>query len=218
MSVALILRASSPPMLEVSRSRIRKPRLACFSLGSSKSWLRHPFFEAYRKHVLKLLMRHLIVVLGLKFHINRCSLARAAGPFSFASLQKERPGYLGGVYSTLELNPPSAFYIAIWKSWKTSRAGVIRALFDLKSTAVKWCALDLVTAHTDRRTDTEFPGLRSKNCTTVPIRPAKYVTCLIPTRFSTRCRPRQIARMQVSPGATHKRVRKVSRRRSPARS
>ena len=30
----------------------------------------------------KLLMRHLIVVLELTFHVNRCSLARATGPFS----------------------------------------------------------------------------------------------------------------------------------------
>ena len=27
-------------------------------------------------------MRHLIVVLGLALHVNRCSLARAMGPFS----------------------------------------------------------------------------------------------------------------------------------------
>ena len=64
----------------------------CFSPRRSKSWLRHPVFEAYRKITRKLLMRHLIGVLKLKLHVNRCSLARATGPFSFASLQKERPG------------------------------------------------------------------------------------------------------------------------------
>ena len=30
----------------------------CFRLGGSKSWLRHPAFEAYRKFAQKLLMRH----------------------------------------------------------------------------------------------------------------------------------------------------------------
>ena len=39
-------------------------------------------FEAYRKIARKLLKRHLIVVLGLTLHVNRCSLARATGPFS----------------------------------------------------------------------------------------------------------------------------------------
>ena len=52
-----------------------------FSLGSSKSWLHHPCFEAHRKIVRKLLIRHLIVVLGPTLHVNRCSLARASGPF-----------------------------------------------------------------------------------------------------------------------------------------
>ena len=36
------------------------------------------------------------------------------------------------------------------------------------------------------------------------MRSSKYKTCLIPTRFSTRCRPRHIAKTQVSPGATQK--------------
>ena len=58
----------------------------CFSHGSSKSWLRYPRFEAYRKISRKLLMRNLIVVLGLTFHVKRCSLARATGPvFSHGS-------------------------------------------------------------------------------------------------------------------------------------
>ena len=52
-----------------------------FRPGSSKSWLRHPCFDAYRKIDRMVLMRHhLIVVLGLTFHVNRCSLARATGP------------------------------------------------------------------------------------------------------------------------------------------
>ena len=42
----------------------------CFSLESSKSWLRHPCFEAFRKIAWKILMRHLITL-----HVNRCSLA-----------------------------------------------------------------------------------------------------------------------------------------------
>ena len=49
-------------------------RLAFVSrLGSSKFWLRQPVFEAYRKNPRKLLMRHLIVVLGrtLKHHDSR---------------------------------------------------------------------------------------------------------------------------------------------------
>ena len=54
-------------------------------------------------------------------------------------------------------------------------------------------------------THARFPRLRSNIRTAVPIRSAKYVTCLIATRFSTRCRPRHIARTPVSPGATHKR-------------
>ena len=54
--------------------------LTSFSLGSSKSSLRHPYFEAYRKIARKLLMRHLIVVLRLTFHANRCLLARVTGP------------------------------------------------------------------------------------------------------------------------------------------
>ena len=48
-----------------------------FSLGSSKSWVRKPAFEAYRKISRKLLMRHPIVVLGLTLRVNRCSLARS---------------------------------------------------------------------------------------------------------------------------------------------
>ena len=52
----------------------------CFSHGSSKSWLRNPCFEAYRKISRKFLMRHLAVVLGLTMHVNRFSLARATGP------------------------------------------------------------------------------------------------------------------------------------------
>ena len=50
-------------------------------LGSSESWLRQPCFEAYRKIVRKLLMRHLIAVLGLTLHVHRCSFARARGLF-----------------------------------------------------------------------------------------------------------------------------------------
>ena len=64
----------------------------CFSLGSSKPWLRHPAFKAYRRISRKLLMRQLVVVPGLILHVNRCSLARVSGPLSSASLQKERPG------------------------------------------------------------------------------------------------------------------------------
>ena len=52
-----------------------------FSQGSSQSWLRRPAFEANRKIAWELLMRHLIVVLGLTLHVNRCSLARATGLF-----------------------------------------------------------------------------------------------------------------------------------------
>ena len=67
----------------------------CSSLGSSKSWLRHPCFEVYRKISLKLLKSHLIVILGLKLHVNRFSLARATGPFpsngSFCLVQRGRP-------------------------------------------------------------------------------------------------------------------------------
>ena len=48
----------------------------CFSLGSSKSWLRHPCFEAYRKIARELLMRHLIVVLGLTLHVRKQVLSR----------------------------------------------------------------------------------------------------------------------------------------------
>ena len=55
----------------------------CLCLGSSGSWLRHPCFEAYRIIVRKLLMRHLIVVLGLTLQVNRCSLARATRPVFF---------------------------------------------------------------------------------------------------------------------------------------
>ena len=66
-------------------------------LVSSKSWLRQPCFEAYRKIARKFLMRHLIVVLGPAFHVYRYSLARATGPFafhgSFCFVQRERPGY-----------------------------------------------------------------------------------------------------------------------------
>ena len=62
---------------------LRKPRLALISrLESSESWLRLPCFEAHRKIARKLLMRHLSAVLGLKFYVYRCSLARATGPFS----------------------------------------------------------------------------------------------------------------------------------------
>ena len=55
----------------------------CSSPGSSESWLRHPCFEVYRKITRKLLKRHLIVILGLKLHVNRFSLARTTGPFSY---------------------------------------------------------------------------------------------------------------------------------------
>ena len=41
----------------------------CSGLGSSKSWLRHPRFEVYRKIPRKLLKRHLVVVLGLKLRL-----------------------------------------------------------------------------------------------------------------------------------------------------
>ena len=64
---------------------------------------------------LALLMRNLIVVLGLTLHVNRCSLASATGPFfsngSSCLVQRERrEGRLTRVYSTIELNPPSVFY------------------------------------------------------------------------------------------------------------
>ena len=58
----------------------------CFSLGSSKFWLRHTCFRAYRKSARKLLMRHPVVFLGLTLHVNRCWLARVTGPvFSHGS-------------------------------------------------------------------------------------------------------------------------------------
>ena len=53
----------------------------CSSFGSSNTWLRHPCFGVYRKIAWKLLMRHFIVILGLKLHENRCSLARGTGHF-----------------------------------------------------------------------------------------------------------------------------------------
>ena len=59
---------------------LRELRLALVSrLGSSMPWLRQPFFEAFRKITRKLLMRHLIVVLGLTLDVYRCSLARTTG-------------------------------------------------------------------------------------------------------------------------------------------
>ena len=51
-------------------------------LGSSKSWLRQPFFVAYCKIYRKRLMRNLISVIGLKLHVYRSSFARATGPFT----------------------------------------------------------------------------------------------------------------------------------------
>ena len=71
--------------------------LLSFTTRKPRSWLRQRYFGAYRKIARKLLMRHLIVVLGFKFHVYRCSLARARGPSSPmqapASLQMpSRPG------------------------------------------------------------------------------------------------------------------------------
>ena len=73
--------------------RLQVARLASADLLKSRSlsWLRHPCFEAYRKIARKLLKRHLIVVPWLKLHVNRCSLARATGPFS--STRQLLPGH-----------------------------------------------------------------------------------------------------------------------------
>ena len=75
--------ARAPSRPKFGDSFLRELRLALISrLGSSLSWLREPFFEAYRKISRKLLMHHVIVVRGLTLHGYRCSLARATGPFS----------------------------------------------------------------------------------------------------------------------------------------
>ena len=89
--------ARAPSRSQSGDSFIRKLGLAFVSrLGSSKSWLRKTVFEAYRKVTRKLLMRQLAVVLGFSLDVNRCSLARATGPFSshgsFCLVQRERPG------------------------------------------------------------------------------------------------------------------------------
>ena len=87
--------ARAPSRSQFGDSLLRELRLALVSRpGSSKSWLRQPCFETYRKMARKLLMRQLIVVLGLTSHVYRCSLARATGPFSHtvASASLQRPG------------------------------------------------------------------------------------------------------------------------------
>ena len=89
--------ASTCSSLGSSKSCLRHP---CFEvyrkLGSSKYCLRHPCFEAHRKISRELLMRRPIAVLGLTLHVNRCSLASAMGPFSsngsFCLVQRERSG------------------------------------------------------------------------------------------------------------------------------
>ena len=64
---------------EASSRTIRKLRIGLVSEARNSATL--SYFEAYRKKCSELLMRHLIVVLGLKLDINRCSLARAMGLF-----------------------------------------------------------------------------------------------------------------------------------------
>ena len=89
--------ALAPSLSQICDSFVRELRLAFVSrLGNSKSWLRQPFFEAYRKISQKLLMRNPVVVLGLTLDVYRCSLARTTGPFSshssFWLVQRKRPG------------------------------------------------------------------------------------------------------------------------------
>ena len=89
--------APAPSRSQFGDFFLRKHRLALVSrLGSSVSWLRQPLFEAYRKVSRKLLIHHLIVVLGLTLNVYRCSLARATGHFCphgrFCLVQRERPG------------------------------------------------------------------------------------------------------------------------------
>ena len=97
--------ARAPSRSQFGDSFLREPRLALVSrLGSSKSWLRQPFFEAYRKILRKLLMGHLTVVLGLTLNVHRCSLARAKGPLSsYGELLPRAKGTTGrtvpGVYT-----------------------------------------------------------------------------------------------------------------------
>ena len=87
--------ARAPLPVMTCDSSFRELRLALVSrlvsrLGSSKLWLCHPVFEANRKIDRKLLKRHLIVVLGLTLHVNRCSLARATRHFSSKATSASR--------------------------------------------------------------------------------------------------------------------------------
>ena len=64
--------ARAPSRSQLGGSFLRELLLAFVSrLGSSKLWLRRPYYEAYRKLVWELLTRHLY----------RCSLAGVTGPF-----------------------------------------------------------------------------------------------------------------------------------------
>ena len=89
--------ARAPKRSQFGGSLLRKLCLAQSSrVGSSKSWLRQHSFEAYCKIARKLLIRHLIVVLGLTLD---CTSARPREPRGLlpptaatAPCKRERPG------------------------------------------------------------------------------------------------------------------------------
>ena len=151
-------------------------------------------------------MRHLIFVLGLTLDVYRCSLARATGPFSshgsFCLVQRERTGKLPSStfvrrHSTpgFDSNTSLAFALRTWRVGKSSRAhGHTHMKFGEYS--CKICRAR--TRHTKKHPK----GIRVTYVPRCRYRSAKYETCLTPTRFLARCRPRHIAITQVSPGVT----------------
>ena len=113
MSAALTSRPCLPPMWEAPKRTIRELRLdlvsearglGCAILAS----------KLIAKIARKLMMRHLIVVLGRTLNVNRFSLARAAGPvFSHGSFclvkvndrpQEARGGTIKGLNFACQLS------------------------------------------------------------------------------------------------------------------
>ena len=87
--------ARAPGRSQFGDNWFRELRVALVPrLGSSKSWLRQPCFEAHHKIARKMLMRHLIFILGLTLHMYRCSFTSPTGPFpahgSSFLVQRER--------------------------------------------------------------------------------------------------------------------------------
>ena len=187
--------ARAPSRSQFGDSFLRKLRFALVSrLGRSKYWLRQPFFDLIAK-----LLGSCCAPLNrwLWAHIERAQvLAREShGAFYLPQQLLPRPKGTAGQPVFLDICTSSLYfgiqleYVACLMHCELEELGnhlehtAIRTC-NLESTAVKYVA--------HARPDGHFSGLGE---TTVPWfrnRSAKYETCLTPTRFSTRCRPRRI--------------------------